>query len=155
MVSPLEWAEQDGLSRFTYTIQEKVHVLSPADAAAYLLQSVYAPFSALDQEELWVLLLNHKNRITHTSLIYRGNISSAIVRPGELFKEAVRFNAPSVILSHCHPSGDAQPSPQDLEVTKLTIAASQLLHIQVLDHIIIGNNCWMSLREQGEMLFKP
>lgn len=50
MVSPLEWTEQDRLNRFTYTIQEEVHVLSPADTAAYLLQSVYAPFSALDQE---------------------------------------------------------------------------------------------------------
>lgn len=102
-----------------------------------------------------MLLLNHKNLITHTSLIYRGNISRAIVCPGELFKEAVRFNAPSIILSHCHPSGDAQPSPQDLEVTKLTIAASQLLHIQVMDHIIIGRNCWMSIRDQGEIQFEP
>ncbi|MFN8495588.1 MAG: JAB domain-containing protein [Caldilineaceae bacterium] len=152
-INPAEWTEQDGLSRFTYAIQEEIRILSPADAATYLLQSVYAPFEAMDQEELWVLLLNHKQHMTHTTMVYRGNINSVVLRPAELFKEAVRFNAPSIILSHCHPSGDPTPSPEDVQITATLVEAGRLLHIRILDHIIVGDNCWISLHETGATQF--
>ena len=72
---------------------------------------IFSPFSTFDQEELWVLLMNRKSRITHDVMLYRGTLFTSLVRMGELYKEAVRLNAPMILLSHCHPSGDPTPSP--------------------------------------------
>jgi DNA repair protein RadC len=95
------------------------------------------------------LLLNTKNRITHEALVYRGTVNSIYIRPAELFKEAVRVNAPALLLSHVHPSGDPTPSPEDVRVTELSVQAGKLLGIDVLDHLIIGNDVWFSLKESG------
>jgi hypothetical protein len=92
--------------RFVQEARADIQVGSPEQAAAYLQQHVYRPFDQFDQEELWVLLLNTKNWITHQVMVYRGTVNSALIRPVELFKEAVRVNATGLILSHCHPSGD-------------------------------------------------
>jgi len=80
--------------------------------------------------------------------VYRGTVNSINVRPAELFKEAVRVNAPALILSHVHPSGSTEPSPQDIRVTEEAIAAGKLLGIEVLDHIIVGKESWLSLKEK-------
>jgi DNA repair protein RadC len=91
-------------------VKDEVIARSPVDVAQYLLQHVYTPFEAFDQEELYVLLLNTKNRITHETMVYRGTVNSVHIRPAELFSTAVRVNAPA-ILDHKHPSGLADPSP--------------------------------------------
>ena len=124
-------------------------IRSPFDAAQHLLTQVYVPFEAFDQEELFVLLLNSKHRITHEALVYRGTVNSIYIRPAELFKAAVRVNAPALLLSHVHPSGSAEPSPEDVRVTEEAVVAGKLLGIDVLDHLIIGRGSWVSLREQG------
>lgn len=93
------------LSRFVREASEPYQVTSPTEAADYLTRHIYTPFADFDQEEMWVLLLNTKNLITHEVMVYRGTVNTAYVRTAELFKEAVRVNAPSIILSHCHPSG--------------------------------------------------
>src|SRR6266508_5961184 len=95
--------------RFTYKVKEEIKVLSPEIAGAYLLSHVYTPFEAFQQEEVWVLLLNTKNRITHQSMIYRGTLNAAYIRIAELYKPALRLNAAAIILSHCHPSSDVSP----------------------------------------------
>ena len=105
--------------------------------------------SLYDQEELWACILNTKNRITHEAMIYRGTVNSINIRPAELFKEAVRINAPALVLSHIHPSGSVEPSPPDIQVTEQAVAAGKLLGIDVLDHIIIGKESWLSLKEKG------
>ena len=110
---------------------------------------IYTPFDTFNQEELWVLLLNTKNRITHEVMSYRGTINTIYVRPAELLREAVRFNAPNIILSHCHPSGDPTPSPEDVRMTQTVCQGAQLLGIEVLDHLVIGNGVWVSLKEKG------
>ncbi len=130
-------------------IKEPYRVVTPADAAAYLMTQVYYPFEQFRQEHLYVLLLNQKQRITHDVLVYIGTVNAINVRIAELFREAVKQNAPSIIVSHSHPSGSPEPSPEDLSVNELAVQAGELLQIAVLDQIIIGNQTWFSLREHG------
>ena len=140
--------QEEGVSRFVRQLKEEVVIRSPHDAAEHLMRNVYVPFEIFDQEELWTCLLNTKNRITHEAMVYRGTVNSINIRPAELFKEAVRVNAPALILSHVHPSGSVEPSPQDIQVTEQAIAAGKLLGIDVLDHIIVGKDSWLSLKEK-------
>ena len=135
--------------RFVRQLREEVLIRSPYDAAEHLLANIFVPFESFDQEELWACILNTKNRITHETMIYRGTVNSINVRPAELFKEAVRVNAPALILSHIHPSGSTEPSPQDIQVTEQAVAAGKLLGIEILDHIIVGKDSWLSLKEKG------
>jgi DNA repair protein RadC len=81
--------------------------------------------------------------------VYIGNVSSAVVRPAEVFRDAVRQNAPCLILVHNHPSGDPSPSPEDVNLTKLLVAAGEQLGIEVLDHVVIGDHRFASLKSHG------
>jgi DNA repair protein RadC len=135
-------------SRFVRTVREEILLRSPADAAHHLLTHVFAPFDAFDQEESWLLLLNSKNCITHEVMMYRGTVDTIHIRPAELFKEAIRVNAPALLLSHLHPSGNAEPSLEDVRMTEIAAQASKLLGIALLDHLIIGRDVWTSLRER-------
>lgn len=142
-------AEVRDVTRFTYEVNEEVKVLSPVDAGQYLLTRVFTPFEAFEQEEVWILLLNTRNKITHQSMIYRGTINMVNMRIGEIFKPALRYNASSIVVSHIHPSGDPTPSPEDIAVTQAMRAAGELLDVPLLDHLIIGQDCWLSLKTQG------
>jgi DNA repair protein RadC len=137
------------LSQHVRILKEPYALRTPADAAAYLMTQVYFPFSEFKQEHLYVLLLNQKQRITHDALVYIGTVNSINVRIAELFREAVKQNAPSIILSHNHPGGGCEPSPEDIRVSELAAQAGELLQIHLLDQIIIGNQTWFSLREHG------
>jgi DNA repair protein RadC len=137
------------LGRFVREVGEDVQIKSPADAARYLLERVYVPFEDFNQEEMWVLLLNSKCRVTHEVMIYRGTLNSAPVRVGELFREAVRFGAAAILIAHNHPSGDPEPSPEDIQVTQEIQTAGRLLDIQLLDHVVVGRNSYSSLKERG------
>ena len=119
-------------------------VHSPRDVAERLI----LPLAGLEREELLVLMLNTKNMVLGQTTVYHGNVSSSLVRTGELFTEAVRRGAPRVILAHNHPSGDPTPSPDDLALTATAIAAGRLLDINVLDHIVVGRDSWVSLRDR-------
>jgi len=136
--------------RFTYALIEQVTVRSPADVGQYLLTQVYTPFDVFQQEEAWVLLLNHKYQITHQSMIYRGTLNMLHMRIPEIFKPAVHFNAAALVLSHVHPSGNPTPSPEDIAVTQTIRAAGQLLQVEVIDHVIVGRNQWWSLRDHQQ-----
>lgn len=136
-------------NRFVHKLQESVTVHTPTDAANHLIQHIFYPFDTFDQEELWVLLFNNRHRITHEAMIYRGTINSVQVRLPEIFKEAVRVNSPALLLSHCHPSGDPTPSPEDVRMTELAVKAGEFLNIDVCDHIIVGDQRWISLKERG------
>lgn len=141
--------QEEGASRFVRQLKEEVVIRSPYEAAVHLMRNVFTPFEAFDQEELWGCLLNTKNRITHEVMIYRGTVNSINVRPAELFKEAVKLNAPHLLLAHVHPSGSAEPSPDDIQVTQDAVAAGKILRIELLDHLIIGNEVFVSLKERG------
>ena len=120
-------------------------VQSPADAAAL----VQYEMAALEQEHLKILLLNTRNQVLDIVEIYRGSLNSSMVRVGEVFKPAVRKHAAAIIVVHNHPSGDPSPSPDDITVTKAIIESGNLLDIEVLDHLIIGQGRFVSMKEQG------
>ena len=107
--------------------------------------------SALAQEQLRVLLLNTRNQVRGQRIVYQGNVNSSVVRPAEVLRAAVIENAPSIIVSHNHPSGDPTPSPEDVSITRDLAAAAKLLGIDLLDHVVIGGDRWVSLKERKLM----
>jgi len=127
------------------TPEHRPTVNSPADAAAL----VQFEMSALDQEHLRVMLLNMRNQVLDIVEIYRGSLNSSMVRVGEVFKPAVQRHAAAIVIVHNHPSGDPTPSPDDIVVTKAIIESGELLDIDVLDHLIIGQGSFVSLKERG------
>jgi DNA repair protein RadC len=104
--------------------------------------------SHLDQEHLRVILLDTKNKIQKVQTVYIGSVNSTAIRVGEVFKEPVRLNSTSVIVVHNHPSGAPEPSPEDVAVTRAIVQAGRLLDIETLDHLIIGQGRYVSLRER-------
>jgi DNA repair protein RadC len=125
--------------------EERPYVRSPADVNNLL----GAEMALLDQEHLRVLLLNTRNQVMAVTEVYKGNVSSSLVRTAEVFREAIRQNAPSIIVVHNHPSGDPSPSPDDVALTKTLVQAGQLLQIELLDHIVIGDRRLASLKQLG------
>ena len=105
--------------------------------------------AALEQEELRVVLLDTKRRIMRTATVYRGSVNQAQVRVAEVFRDAVRQQATALVAVHNHPSGDPTPSAADVALTVEIVAAGQLLDIELLDHLIIGQGRWLSLKRLG------
>ena len=101
------------------------------------------------------MLLNTKNVVLRVATVYQGNVSASLVRVGELFRDAVRLNASGVILVHNHPSGDPTPSPDDLHLTAEALAAGRLLDIDLLDHLVVGHDAFVSLRDRGISFDRP
>lgn len=124
---------------------DKFTVRSPQDAAAYLMPDM----TSLSQEHFVVLFLNVKNQIMHKQTIFIGSLNASIVHPREIFREAVKRSAASIICAHNHPSGIPTPSPEDIEVTKRIQEAGYIIGIELLDHIIIGDHQFISLKEKG------
>ena len=125
--------------------EERAVVRTPQDVANLLM----AEMGFLDQEQLRVVLLTSKNQVISIPDVYKGNVNTSLIRPSELFREAVRENCPAIIVVHNHPSGDPDPSPEDIAVTEQIVAAGRVLDIEVLDHIIIGGQRYVSLKERG------
>ena len=124
--------------------EQRPRVNSPADAAAL----VQYEMGALEQEHLRAILLNTRNEVIEVVEIYRGSLNSAPVRLADVFKPAVRKNAAALILVHNHPSGDPAASPDDIALTKAVREAGRLLNLELLDHIIIGQGRFVSLKEK-------
>lgn len=125
--------------------QERLRVTSPADAANLLMSEM----AFLEQEHLRAILLDTRNKVLNTPTIYIGSLNTSVVRIGEIFRAAIKENAAALIVAHNHPSGDPSPSPEDITVTRQLNQAGQLLDIDVLDHIIIGRQKYVSLKERG------
>lgn len=125
--------------------EERSTINSPADAAALIQYEM----SALEQEHLRVLLLDTRNHVLDIVEVYRGSVSTSQVRVGEIFKAAVRRNASAIIVAHNHPSGDPTPSPDDVAITRAIVEAGKLLDIDVLDHMVIGQGKYVSMKERG------
>lgn len=105
------------------------------------------------QEEFWVMILDSKNRLIKKARISIGTISEALVHPREVFRDAIRETASSIIIAHNHPSGVLKPSVNDIEITKRVAHAGSIVGIQLLDHVIVTDNDYLSLRETDETLF--
>ncbi len=96
-----------------------------------------------------IILLNTRNDVMRITELYRGSLNTSVVRVGEIFREAIQANAAGIILVHNHPSGDPSPSPEDIAVTRAVIDAGQLLDIEVIDHLVIGGNRFVSMKRRG------
>ena len=103
----------------------------------------------LTQEQLRVLCLDTKNFVVHQEIIYQGTVNSSVVRIAEVFKPAVTRTCPAIVVVHNHPSGDPTPSDEDVRTTRQLVQAGQLLDIELLDHVIVGQYRYVSLKEQG------
>ncbi|WP_290710299.1 DNA repair protein RadC [Anaerovibrio sp.] len=120
-------------------------VRCPADAADYAM-----PRLRYEQREHFaIILLNIKNHILSMPIISIGSLTASVVHPREVFKAAVQNSAAAMILVHNHPSGDPSPSKEDINITRQLIQAGKLMDIPVLDHIVLGDNKYISLKEEG------
>src|SRR5699024_9242352 len=137
------------LGRRLHQFQPDDHftIKSPADGADFVMEDM----RHLNQEHLVAMFLNTKNQIIHRETIFIGSLNASIVHPREIFREAVRRSAASVICAHNHPSGDPTPSKEDIHVTRRLVEAGKIMGIELLDHLIIGNNVFVSLKEKGYM----
>jgi DNA repair protein RadC len=124
---------------------ERPQIRSPADAANLVMTEM----SLLEQEHLRTMLLDTKNRVIDTTTVYQGSLNASLIRVGELFRAAIRANCASLIVVHNHPSGDPTPSPEDVAVTRQIVEAGNLLDVEVLDHLVIGRQRFVSLKERG------
>lgn len=125
--------------------QDRYVIRSPEDCANYCMDEM----RFLSQEHFVCLYLNTKNQVLHKQTIFIGSLNASIVHPREVYKEAFRRSAASIICLHNHPSGDPQPSREDIEVTKRLVECGKIIGIELLDPVIIGDQKFISLKEKG------
>ena len=126
-------------------VEERFTIRSPEDAATYLMQDM----TSLQQEHFVCLFLNVKNQVLHKQTIFVGSLNASIVHPREIFREAVKRSAASLICAHNHPSGVPTPSPEDIDVTNRLYEAGKIVGVDLLDHVIIGDHQFISMKEKG------
>ncbi|PFH90240.1 MULTISPECIES: DNA repair protein RadC [unclassified Bacillus (in: firmicutes)] len=131
------------INRLQY--DERFMIKSPDDCAEFMMDEM----RFLEQEHFVCLYLNTKNQVIARETIFKGSLNASIVHPREVFKEAFRRSASSIICLHNHPSGDPTPSREDIEVTKRLVECGKIIGIELLDHIIIGEHKYVSLKEKG------
>jgi DNA repair protein RadC len=128
---------------FSYSIKE--HIKSPED----VIKEIRNNLKGKKKEHFMALFLDTRNHPIETRTISIGSLDSSIVHPRELFKEAISHSAASIILVHNHPSGDTEPSDEDVQLTKRLIEAGEVLGIEILDHIVISDNSHLSMKSKG------
>ena len=131
------------------TVEYSDTIKSPCDVAK--LAHDVLEMHEMAEENFIVLCLNTKNKIAGVHTVSIGSLNASIVHPREVFKVALLNNASAIILMHNHPSGDPEPSREDIEITHRLANAGNILGINVLDHVIIGEQRYVSLKEQGMM----
>ena len=129
-------------SSFLYQTRK---ISSPKDAYEMIKEQL----EGLDREQFIIACLNTKNEPTNISVVAVGTLNKAIVHPREVFKTAILSNAASIMAFHNHPSGETTPSQQDIQLTNRLYEAGELLGIKLLDHLIIGDGTFTSLKEKG------
>lgn len=127
------------------TLQEHIRLISPQSVADYYMQDL----RHLTREQVLLLMVDSKNRLMKDLVISEGTVNTSIMPTREIFVHAIKYEAVSIILLHNHPSGDPTPSAEDIRVTKRVAEAGNLIGITLMDHIIIGDNKYISLKEQG------
>lgn len=120
-------------------------IRSPEDGANYVMEEM----RTLKQEHFVALFLNTKNQVIHRQTIFIGSLNASIVHPREVFREAIKRSSAAIIVIHNHPSGDPSPSQEDIHVTRRLYEAGKMIGIEVLDHLIIGDRKFVSLKEKG------
>lgn len=129
----------------SYRSGETIKICKPIDIASYVMEEM----RYLKQEMLKVVMLNTKNIVIYERNVFCGSLNSSIVHPREVFSEAIKKNSASIVVCHNHPSGDPSPSKEDINITLRLKECGSMLGIDLLDHIIIGNGVYTSLKEKG------
>ena len=124
-------------------------IYNPKHIVEYFKAYIYQPFRDFEQEEMWLLLCNNRSIVTHDIQLYVGTINQIPMRPAEVFRDAFRYNAASIAISHVHPSGVATPSDADLKVTEKLVALGKELDMPILDHVIVGREECTSFAMNG------
>ncbi len=135
--------------RIARDIETKDFIRSPEDVQEYAEAVLIQEMRVYDREHFLVLYLDRKGGVITKESVSIGGLHSSIVHPREVFKTAVKRSAASIILAHNHPSGDPTPSRQDIEITRRLVEASRIMGIEVLDHVIIGEQTYCSFKEKG------
>jgi DNA repair protein RadC len=125
----------------------RVQLLTPRDAATYLMPA----FGSRPVEQFGVVLLDTKHRVLRTTIVASGTLNSTVVEPRDVFREALLAGAAAVVAFHNHPSGDPSPSPDDVELTRRLKAAGTLMGIDLVDHVVLGDARYCSLKEAGRL----
>lgn len=120
-----------------------------SDKMAYQALKEIFDMESLTEEALVLLTVNTKNRLTGCFEVSRGSLNSSIVHPREVFKRALLNNAAGIFIAHNHPSGGPEPSQEDILLTKRLVEAGNIIGIELLDHIIVGDNSYISLKRKG------
>ena len=126
---------------------ERKQIRSPQD----VFNMVQGFLADADREYFLILTLSTKNSIMGVNVVSIGSLNSSLVHPREVFKLAILSNAAAVILVHNHPSGDPTFSNEDLEITRRLVEASKIIGIEILDHVVVGDGCWVSFKEKGNL----
>jgi len=126
-------------------LSETVSFHNPLEIVNYFMEDMRHK----EREQVFILLLNTKGALIKEVLISQGTVNASVVSPREIFIEAARYHAVSLVLVHNHPSGDPSPSKEDISLTRRVKEAGELMGIRLLDHIIIGDNSYISLKERG------
>lgn len=127
-------------------VQERFTIRSPNDAYEYLRDMEH-----LTQEHFVVLGLNTKNQILFRQTVFIGSLNACIVHPSPIFQLLIKRNCASAIVAHNHPSGNPAPSQEDIQVTKRLMEAGEVMGVEILDHLIVGTDTYISLKEKGYM----
>jgi len=122
----------------------RYQIIRSADAANLVMSEM----AFLDHEEMRVLVLDTKSQVVANQLLYQGTVDSSTCRVSELFRPAITRRCPGIIVCHNHPSGNIEASEADIELTKQWVVAGKFLEVELVDHLIIGNHCFTSLRDQ-------
>ena len=129
---------------FASSDENKVEIKGPRDVSNLMM-----PRMRYSKQELFqLILLDVKNRVISTPEISKGGLTSSIVHPREVFKEAIRRSSAAIILVHNHPSGIPEPSQEDIKITKRLIECGDIMGIEVLDHVVVGNDQFVSMKER-------
>ncbi|NDI34034.1 RadC family protein [Chengkuizengella sediminis] len=128
-------------------LEHHITIRSPEDAAKYMMEDL----RYLQKEHFICLFLNTKNQLIAQETLSMGSLNASIVHPREVFRAAIKRSSASIICVHNHPSGDPTPSSEDIEITNRLLEAGQVIGIEVLDHLIIGDQNFISLKERGLM----
>ncbi len=131
------------LSRVTKADRDRLQ--SPEDVASYFMDEM----RNLETEHLYAAFMDASGHLLHTQVVFKGTIKSSLISPRELLRLALQYDAAQYVILHNHPSGDPQPSQEDLDVTAMLCQSSNLIGIPLMDHLIIGDNQYISLREWG------
>ena len=124
---------------------DEISINSPQDIGNMLKSEM----SGLHQEVLKLIVLNTKNKIIRIKDVFKGTLNTSIVHPREIYSEAIKCGGASIIICHNHPSGDPTPSKEDINITERIKQCGKIVGIELLDHIIVGDQKFLSLKEKG------